>query len=283
MLFLLVVASLIATCSAQTHGIWFDESCGKSKYANAGEMVLPPGQRMIVGGIEAQPNEFPWQVSIRTKSNQHYCGGIIINEMWILTASHCMDGDIPAGVSIVVGDHTRNQPSDVRQTLNVSNIFMHESYDPYWYYNDIALVKLETPIALNDEVWPVCAPDATDLYTYQKSQVSGWGTLSPGGACCPQTLQYVTVNITTNEYCDNAYPDDPVTSDMICATDNSGSNERDSCQGDSGGPLTVKEEDGRFVVVGIVSWGIGCASGWPGVYNRVGHFVDWVTDKLAHN
>jgi len=54
-------------------------------------------------------------------------------------------------------------------------------------------------------------------------------------------------------------------------------------QGDSGGPLTIKEADGTFRVVGVVSWGIGCASGYPGVYARTSVFNDWISNWIANN
>jgi len=245
-------------------------------------MNLPSG--FIVGGQATRANEFPWQVSVRRKStNSHFCGGSIISERWIVTAAHCMDGETAALVSVVVGDWTRNAASSVRQTLDVASFRNHESYNTRTSENDISLIKTATAITFNADVAPICAPDTANSYSYYKSQCSGWGTLTSGGVCCPQTLQYVTMNVTTNTFCNAAYPRNAITNDMICASDNVGGTDRDSCQGDSGGPLTIKESDGVFRLVGVVSWGIGCASGYPGVYARVTVFNSWISNWIANN
>lgn len=72
---------------------------------------------------------------------------------------------------------------------------------------------------------------------------------------------------------DYAGGDYEVTETMICA----GEKGKDSCQGDSGGPLAS-----NGTLVGIVSWGLGCArEGYPGVYTNVAYFKDWLAANNA--
>lgn len=66
-----------------------------------------------------------------------------------------------------------------------------------------------------------------------------------------------------------------VTSGMVCA--GASDPPRDACQGDSGGPLVV-----NYTLVGIVSWGEGCAdTAYPGVYTRVSNYHSWVAQNIA--
>ena len=48
------------------------------------------GKSRIIGGHEAEPHAYPWQVSFR-QLGQHICGGTIINEKQVLTAAHCVE------------------------------------------------------------------------------------------------------------------------------------------------------------------------------------------------
>jgi len=53
---------------------------------------------------------------------------------------------------------------------------------------------------------------------------------------------------------------------------------KDSCQGDSGGPLLMFRQDKKvWEIVGITSFGVGCAEPqFSGVYTRVAAYLDWI-------
>jgi trypsin len=107
------------------------------------------------------------------------------------------------------------------------------------------------------------------------SVVSGWGTLSSGGSF-PSQLQAVDVYITSRAACNSAYAAyGGITENMICAGVTGGG--KDACQGDSGGPLVVGTQ-----LVGIVSWGIGCAlPNYPGVYSNVATIKGFITEQTG--
>jgi secreted trypsin-like serine protease len=245
-------------------------------------MFLP--DPAIVGGTQAREYEFPWQVSLQTKGyNSRFCGGIIIDDIWILTAAHCLADTSASSWSVVVGEYQRSATySSVRQTLTAQSLYIHQEYDASSKQNDIGLIELAGNIVFNENIQPACLPDSNDLYQGRKCQCSGWGQLYSSASSLPDYLQYVTLNITTDTYCRQAFPSKPsIYPGMLCATDNRGDVTRDSCQGDSGGPLTLKDSTGKFYVVGIVSWGIGCASGYPGVYTRVSDYQQWIDDVTS--
>lgn len=150
-------------------------------------------------------------------------------------------------------DHQRSQPNLVRQVLDVARIVVHPQFDTNTYENDISLVETASDIFLYENVFPICAPDSSNLYANRLGQISGWGTTQAATPCCEDVLKYTTVNITTNAWCRAAIPGLAIADSMVCTTDNVGSTNRGSCVGDGGGPLSVKEIDNRFHLVGITS------------------------------
>ena len=105
----------------------------------------------------------------------------------------------------------------------------------------------------------------------------GYGTLSSGGSLASKLMQ-VQVPIVSKSKCRRAYGSS-IHDSMVCAGLDRGG--KDSCQGDSGGPM-VCEDNGKFYLEGVVSWGSGCASpGKYGVYARVRYLRQWVDSTMS--
>ncbi|KAL2717985.1 trypsin-1-like [Vespula squamosa] len=248
---------------------------------------LPLFSPRIVGGSEANKGEFPYQVSLQwglsLANCRHFCGGSILNDRWILTAGHCILAVPSIGKFVVkAGKHNIRYSEIKEQTVEVSESFVHELYkggvNPY----DIALVKLKTPLQLNDSVKKIGLPKSESI---PKGNVtlSGWGSVSKTSVAeMPDILQKAILPVVNLETCKDALykliGPSPLHSTNVCTGPLSGG--YSACSGDSGGPLVQNS-----TVIGIVSWGIiPCGtSGAPSVYTRVSAYNDWIQDKINNN
>ncbi|PRD36682.1 UNVERIFIED_CONTAM: Trypsin-1 [Trichonephila clavipes] len=98
------------------------------------------------------------------------------------------------------------------------------------------------------------------------------------GGSLSETLRAVDVPILSDEKCKEVYKENYEPT-MLCAGYDEGG--QDSCQGDSGGPFVQRSSDGVSTLIGIVSWGYGCAQpNYPGVYTETAHYIDWITRTM---
>ena len=127
---------------------------------------------------------------------------------------------------------------------------------------------------------PICLPKQNDDPIVNTTlTVSGWGQSNDSSPFRPEKLMAVDVPVVERSYC-NKRLFNLVTENMFCAGFKLGL--KDSCTGDSGGPIISIDKDDIATIRGIVSWGAGCGlPDSPGVYTRVGMFVDnFIKDNL---
>ncbi|XP_078053187.1 serine protease nudel [Augochlora pura] len=238
------------------------------------------GSPRVVGGRASHPNAWPFLVAIY-KDGHFYCGGVILSEVWILTAAHCLDGYTGHYFEIQAGLLRRFSFSPMAQSRKARYTIIHPHYISQDMSNDIGMIKLDDPLRFNRWVRPVCLPDLDllgDMWR-QKPAVNstciaiGWGATRENGPD-PDNLREVEVPILKNCKYDNDQHEN-----VICAGYPEGG--RDACQGDSGGPLMCKNpySESQWYVAGIVSHGEGCARPYePGVYTRVSYFREWIRE-----
>src|SRR5262245_22267851 len=238
--------------------------------AAALEACNDPGR--IVGGVPTDIKEHPWQVALDV--NGALCGGSIIAQNWVLTAAHCF-GDARQLNNVRAKAGTTNRKTGGAWTT-AERVVVHENYNANTHEHDLALVKLKTRPA--GQMIPLAQPEQ-QLEACQVLEITGWGRTAEGGAAS-EILMKATVPYVETTTCNepDAY-NGIIQSGMICAGLREGG--VDSCQGDSGGPLVLRGDDGA-VLIGVVSWGEGCARKLKyGVYTRVTPYRDWITKVIT--
>ncbi|KAF5287281.1 hypothetical protein FQR65_LT02154 [Abscondita terminalis] len=241
-----------------------------TKYAMHANAKLGKNENLkdIVGGKAVPSNRrYPYQVSIQS-SKKHFCGGSIISEKVILTAAHCMDRTSANILTISAGVNDLKSVNAVQ--FPIKAIFMHQNYNSSTMVNDIALLLTFSPIKFNDKVNKIEIYNA-HLEEGKVCKVTGWGSLGYKDKS-PTALQELTTTSLTIKRCLDMQPPGSVNhiydDKHICVFKQNGMG---LCAGDSGGPLTY---DGQLV--GIVSWGRNCASGYPDVFTRVFGYLEWI-------
>ena len=138
---------------------------------------LASASTRIVNGKTA-PSPIPWQVHLRqgspTGTFGYFCGGTIIDAKTILTAAHCYHGKNLNAADFFVTAGVVHVQDGAGQSAFVEKITLHESYNPKTVNNDIAILKLKTPLTFNDKIQRACLPEASFIPT-GKAVASGWG------------------------------------------------------------------------------------------------------------
>merc|ERR1712226_118842 len=243
----------------------------------------------IVGGKEVNPKgKLPYQVMFYPCTPGGMCGlcgGTIVNKKFVITAAHCWDSRF-TNLRVIVGEHSIcDGINEGGKVINVKKATMHPDYNKKTMDNDIAVLELAEELTFTDKIKPACLPSsASKDYSGTASTISGWGGTIGYGPRDPRPKQPQQCGLKetmgkvlagSDSKCSGALGTSS-SKIKLCAW----SKDTDTCQGDSGGPLTFPE-NGKYTLVGVVSYGWGCASSAPGIYARVQGFLPWIKKLIS--
>mmetsp|Transcript_5200 Transcript_5200/g.13019 ORF Transcript_5200/g.13019 Transcript_5200/m.13019 type:complete len:1009 (+) Transcript_5200:105-3131(+) len=267
-----------------------DNSHGGSG-SNNNNVVMP--DLRIINGVSAPETRYPYSASLQYYQ-KHFCGGSLVAPDVVVTAAHCTT--TPARVTL--GRYDLDDPFDFDyEERDVTETIVHPRYDKTVVENDLALLVLGEEsvhpyVRINTEGG--VPSDGEGLV------VMGWGDIDPSeyGQMTSDVLRETDVWYETNDECEESQGyvktndgvlfgsyEGSIRESMLCAHDGIGTTS-DACQGDSGGALVKTGPDSsEDVLVGLVSWGFGCADpNFPGVYSRLSaYYADFLQPMICEH
>jgi len=261
----------------------------------------------VEGGEKALPNQYPWLMRLvdAPTAKIHYCGASLlrikddVNQSdMVMIAAHCIVksecadifclGKIPTEeyedkgtLAIVGGDHQLNKEDPSEKNFKIAKMLYYGK--GILSNDDIAVIKLASPVAFNDHILPIDLPKQGEIIKDESiCTVAGWGRVED--EAWPEILQHINVTIRSQATCEkyaSEYRKRYSRKENICASTTK--NSTATCVGDSGSPLVCKTGN-KWIAYGVVSGGLENSCNGrrttPGIYVNVPNYVTWIQQQI---
>lgn len=257
-----------------------------TKLNRAGCGVAAPMGRIADGQPVKKRQQIPWIVNlgVHVAGLVYGCGGSIITSNVVLTAAHCVvkvHGDAPTEKVVVYYNTTSDREGVSTQ---VERAAVHPKYDPPTLY-DMALLKLEDPLKFDAFVKPICLPTHKIPVQGKPLLSAGWGLTGITEDKTSKKLLYAELRALPDEECLRTASallldgERVIAGPSICTRES-----KSTCRGDSGGPLSLRDGDGKALLVGVTSAGDNCTEQEiiTGIFARVSSYMPWIKKALSH-
>ena len=239
--------------------------------------------------------EWPWLAivtEVRDEDDWYLCNAVLIDNRHLVTVAHCFDKSESLDIKVRLGAYELFNDVDLQNSIEIEAeiIVQHPTYTHHNMHNDFAVIRLKHATPFNQRISPICLPSPIEVRKFQVASnrhsarcvTTGWGLNAQltKRQALSEIPKHVWLPLVEHDRCEKQLRKTKLGKrfelhqSFLCAGAEPGN---DSCLGDGGSPLMCKQDDGTFMLVGLVSWGIGCGQpNVPGVYTNVAEFVDFV-------
>ncbi|CAG9806779.1 unnamed protein product [Chironomus riparius] len=231
--------------------------------------------RRIVGGYDNVLGQVPWAVSLRTLAGFHFCTGSIVSTWYVLTGAHCISGRAASGIHLVMGRVTLDGSGGInRQGLRT---VINPNFNAETMAFDLGLVQTSVVIVLSTSIQSIFLGN-TFVGSGAASKSSGWGSTSSELGPTSNNLRTFDTTTLTNAECrarHSYWNAERITDNNLCTDNGVGEG---FCQTGAGGSLVWNAQ-----LIGVASWNVPCALGFPDVYVRVSALRPWIISIIGGN